>query len=86
MTTQPFTPQTPTRTVGTNRIEVIDALRGFSLIGIVVAHCSNHYLAGMTPPSVGTLNIFSAFDKVVGDCLISVRLEFCYSNGQFGSR
>ena len=67
MTTQPFTPQTPTRTVGTNRIEVIDALRGFSLIGIVVAHCSNHYLAGMTPPSVGTLNIFSAFDKVVGD-------------------
>ncbi len=50
-----------------DRIAVIDALRGFSLVGIIVAHCSNQYLAGPTPPSAGTLNLFSPLDVVVGD-------------------
>lgn len=60
MTTQTF-PQV-TGISRTDRIAVIDALRGFSLIGIIVAHCANQYLAGPTPPSAGTLNLFSPLD------------------------
>ncbi|WP_345265001.1 hypothetical protein [Nibrella viscosa] len=33
------------------RLEVIDSLRGFSLIGIIVAHCSGQFLAGFPPPA-----------------------------------
>ena len=57
----------PVHAGNSERISVIDALRGFSLIGIIVAHCSNQYLAGPTPPSAGTLNVFSPLDVVVGD-------------------
>ncbi len=53
-----------------NRIEVIDALRGFALIGIIMTHSAGQYLAGMTPPSAGTLNLFSPLDKIVGDVLM----------------
>jgi len=49
----------------TDRIAVIDALRGFALVGIIVAHSTGQYLAG---PSPATYNvIFSPFDKIVGD-------------------
>lgn len=63
MTTQTLTPPTVT----TDRVAVIDALRGFSLIGIVVAHCANQYLAGPTPPSAGTLNLFSPVDFAMSE-------------------
>ena len=53
-----------------NRIEVIDALRGFALLGIIITHSAGQYLAGMTPPSAGTLNLFSPLDKTVGDVLM----------------
>lgn len=53
-----------------NRIEVIDALRGFALLGIIITHSAGQYLAGPTPPSAGTLNIFSPIDKVLGDILM----------------
>jgi uncharacterized membrane protein len=50
-----------------DRIAVIDALRGFALVGIIVAHCAEQYLAGPTPPSAGRLNLFSPLDFAVGD-------------------
>lgn len=53
-----------------NRIEVIDALRGFALLGIIITHSAGQYFAGPTPPSAGTLNIFSPIDNVLGDILM----------------
>jgi uncharacterized protein len=52
-----------------NRIEVIDALRGFALLGIIITHCAGQYLSGPTPPSAGTLNLFSPLDKFFGEFL-----------------
>jgi uncharacterized protein len=52
-----------------SRIEVIDSLRGFALLGIIITHCANQYLAGPTPPSAGTLNLFSQFDTILGQVL-----------------
>lgn len=60
-------PSTPNSSISTHRIAVIDALRGFALAGIIVNHCSQHYLAGPTPPSAGTLNLFSPLDFLLGD-------------------
>ncbi len=51
--------------VQSERIAVIDALRGFSLMGIIVAHSSGQYLAGMSPP--GYHPIFSTLDQWVND-------------------
>ena len=53
-----------------NRIEVIDSLRGFALLGIIITHCANQYLAGPTPPSAGTLNLFLPLDKFLGEVLM----------------
>ena len=61
------TPQTVQATTTTDRIAVIDALRGFALAGIIVAHFSQHYLAGPTPPSAGTMNLFSPLDVATGE-------------------
>jgi uncharacterized protein len=52
-----------------NRIEVVDALRGFALLGIIITHCAGQYLSGPTPPSAGTLNLFSPLDKFFGEFL-----------------
>ena len=65
MTMQPVSLPTRTNRATPDRIEVIDALRGFALAGIMVAHCSGQYLAGMAPPSYNTL--FLPLDTVVGD-------------------
>ncbi|CCH56475.1 putative protein yxaH [Fibrisoma limi BUZ 3] len=55
----------PSSLKNTDRIQVIDALRGFALIGIIVAHSSGQFLAG---PSPATYNIlFSPLDKWVND-------------------
>ena len=53
----------------TDRITVIDALRGFALLGIIVNHCSQSFLAGPTPPSNPLFNILSPADAILGDIL-----------------
>lgn len=53
----------------TDRITVIDALRGFALLGIIVNHCSQEFLAGPNPPSNPTFNIFSPTDAVLGQMM-----------------
>ncbi len=66
MTTQPLSPATGTApATASGRIDVIDALRGFALVGIMANHCSGQYLAGMAPASYNIL--FSPLDVWVGD-------------------
>lgn len=48
-----------------DRIQVIDCLRGFALIGIVMAHCANQYIAG--PPGPGYTILFGPVDELVGN-------------------
>jgi uncharacterized protein len=47
------------------RIEAIDALRGFALAGIVSVHMVEQYLAGPPPPSHPAFGTFSTIDSVV---------------------
>ena len=68
------TTQTVQAATTTDRIAVIDALRGFALAGIIVAHFSQHYLAGPTPPSAGTMNLFSPLDFALSE--LSAYLTF----------
>ncbi len=53
----------------TDRITVIDALRGFALLGIILNHCSQEFLAGATPSSHQTFNIFSPTDAFLGQVM-----------------
>jgi uncharacterized protein len=46
------------------RIAAIDALRGFALLGIVVAHMSEQYLGAPPPPTQPDFGVFSAVDRV----------------------
>lgn len=39
------------RDISTNRIEVIDVLRGFTLLGIAWVHFTEQFLAGTPPES-----------------------------------
>ncbi|WP_041616308.1 hypothetical protein [Spirosoma linguale] len=55
-----------------DRISVVDALRGFALVGIIVAHCAGQYLAGPAPVDYNI--IFSPIDKFVGG--LSATLTF----------
>ena len=61
MTTQNYSSLNATN----DRIQVIDALRGFALIGIIVNHCGGQYLAGPPPPTYTIL--FSPLDEWVGN-------------------
>lgn len=45
------------------RIEVIDVLRGFALLGIIVNHIEMGFLAGMPPPGLEKFNIHNSFDQ-----------------------
>ncbi|GAA4452482.1 DUF418 domain-containing protein [Nibrella saemangeumensis] len=47
------------------RLQVVDSLRGFALVGIIVAHCSGQFLAGFPPPGYNI--IFSPYDQWVSD-------------------
>ena len=53
----------------TDRITVIDALRGFALLGIIVNHSSQEFLAGPNPPSNPLFNILSPTDAVLGQIM-----------------
>jgi uncharacterized protein len=60
----PFPPPPPPLAPGASRIGVVDALRGFALLGIVIAHMSEQYLGGPPPPSRPDFGIFSPVDQV----------------------
>lgn len=47
------------------RIEIVDALRGFALFGIILAHFNNQYFAGFPPPGHETMQIKNAADQVL---------------------
>jgi uncharacterized protein len=46
------------------RIVVVDAVRGFALLGIVVAHMVEQYLGSPPPPSIPNFGVFSAVDQI----------------------
>jgi uncharacterized protein len=50
-------------TAGKKRIEIVDALRGFALFGIIIAHMNNQYYAGYPPPGHETMAIKNGFDN-----------------------
>lgn len=55
------------------RITIVDALRGFALFGIIIAHMNNQYYAGMPPPGHEAMSIKNGFDnflQVFHDILI----------------
>ncbi|MCS2917434.1 hypothetical protein NXW71_03250 [Parabacteroides merdae] len=79
------------------RITVIDALRGFSLIGICLIHSMQHFgaMGTMTSQAVfpweGTMNeIFSwlinypGFREILHYLLLPVRFKFLYPDGSGG--
>src|SRR4051794_8873386 len=47
------------------RIGIVDALRGFALFGIIIAHMNNQYYAGMPPPGHDTMAIKTGFDSAL---------------------
>lgn len=46
------------------RIEIVDALRGFALLGIIIAHMNNQYFAGFPAPG-HNLSVKNSFDNVL---------------------
>lgn len=49
----------------TNRIDIVDALRGFSLAGIVIVHFLEQYLGGPSPQSAGAFTQQNPVDPVL---------------------
>ncbi|HCW07547.1 MAG TPA: hypothetical protein DGG95_09315 [Cytophagales bacterium] len=49
----------------TNRIEIIDILRGFSLLGIVIVHFTEQYYAGQMPEAVMKASHQNIADSIV---------------------
>jgi uncharacterized protein len=47
------------------RIDLLDALRGFALFGIILAHMDNQYFAGFAPPGHENMNIKNGLDGVL---------------------
>ncbi len=47
------------------RIDILDALRGFALFGIILAHMNNQYYAGFTPPGHDNMAIKNSVDGVL---------------------
>lgn len=48
-----------------SRIDIVDALRGFALFGIVIAHMNNQYYAGYPPPGHESMSVKNGFDEVL---------------------
>lgn len=55
------------QTKTTERIQVIDALRGFALFGIIISHAGGSYLAGASPAGMEKFNLFSPLDEAIGN-------------------
>ena len=76
------------------RITVIDALRGFSLIGICLIHSMQHFgaMGTMTPQAVGGNDErdfqlayqLSGFREILHYLLLPVRFKFLYPDGSGG--
>lgn len=47
------------------RIEIIDVLRGFALLGIIIVHFVEQYYAGDPPAAIGSLNVKTLADEIV---------------------
>jgi len=48
-----------------NRIEIIDVLRGFSLLGIIIVHFTEQYYAGQPPDAMAKVTPHSIADNIV---------------------
>jgi len=57
--------QTSLPTAPENRLQLVDALRGFSLAGIAIVHFMEQYLAGPAPESVGNFTQLNTVDLVL---------------------
>ncbi|WP_080054073.1 DUF418 domain-containing protein [Spirosoma aerolatum] len=58
------------RPVLSNRIYILDTLRGFALLGIAVVHFGGHFLATVPPPSLHPYNPVSPSDFSALDILV----------------
>jgi len=47
------------------RIEIIDVLRGFTLLGIILVHFAEQYYAGPSPQKVGNFTIKFLGDEII---------------------
>lgn len=61
----------------TSRINVIDALRGFALIGIAIAHMTEQYLGGPPPSNIENFGMMMPADGIVAG------LTFLLIRGKF---
>ena len=70
------------------RITVIDALRGFSLIGICLIHSMQHFgaMGTMTSQAVFPWEAYqlSGFREILHYLLLPVRFKFLYPDGSGG--
>ena len=71
------------------RITVIDALRGFSLIGICLIHSMQHFgaMGTMTSQAVFPWELayqLSGFREILHYLLLPVRFKFLYPDGSGG--
>lgn len=62
------------------RLDVVDALRGFALLAIVLLHNLEHYNIYHIPE--GLPDWLLAFDKGLLNLLSSIRIQLFYSDGQ----
>jgi uncharacterized protein len=51
--------------VPTNRIEIVDVLRGFALLGIIMVHFVEQYYAGAPPAIIGNFSAKNLVDEIV---------------------
>jgi len=49
----------------TDRIEVIDVLRGFALLGIIIVHMTEQYYAGVAPEQYANFTTHNLLDNIV---------------------
>lgn len=78
------------------RINSIDALRGFALIGIMLLHCMERFDLTYVPSGIAflassryvcfRLDVVFICREVVCDLLASLRSEFLYADGLAGSQ
>ena len=55
----------PPEKTAVGRIQVIDALRGFALLGIVIVHMAEFYIAGPIPPDKAEIVEGGMVDEII---------------------